>query len=50
MLDPDIEARVRELEAQGVRSGDAIGQAAYERDHADEQPVWLEEFDDEDRR
>lgn len=50
MLTPDIADRVAELEAQGVWRGDAIGIAAYERDHADDQPVWLEEFDDEDRR
>lgn len=38
MLDPDIADRVRELMATGMRSGDAIGQAAWERDHPPREP------------
>ncbi len=51
MLDPEIADRVRELMDGGVLSGDAIGIAAYERDHADDPlPWWYYSDDEEDRR
>ncbi len=47
MLDPDIKARVDELVDGGMYEGDAIGQAAYERDHKDDPPPWWYYNDDE---
>lgn len=45
-LDPAIRARVDELVSQGVRRGDAIGRAQWERDHADDpNPYWTDEDD-----
>jgi hypothetical protein len=49
-LDPDIEARVRELEAQGVPRGDAIGIAGWEHDHRDVRPPWLAEILNEEEK
>jgi hypothetical protein len=47
MLDPSIADRVRELVGQGVPSGDAIGQAVWERDHANDPNPWWDEDQDE---
>ncbi len=46
MLDPDLAARVAELEAAGKRHGDAVGIAQWEQAHADDpNPHWTDDND-----
>ncbi len=43
MLDPDLAARVAELEAAGKHRGDAVGIAQWERAHADDPNPWYDD-------